>query len=59
MPYSGTAWSSTVQTVNYSTGGHTIEATGLGRVIIGKATSAAVSTDGGKTARGFTRVIIR
>ncbi len=54
MPYTGTAWSSTIQTVGTATaGGHTIEALAPDKVLVGNAQTgaspnpAALSTNGG------------
>ncbi len=54
MPYTGTAWSSTIQTVGTATaGGHTIEAMAPDKVLVGNAQTgaspnpASLSTNGG------------
>jgi len=60
MPYTGTAWSSTVDTVNSNVGtGHTIEAMAEGKVLVGaganQSYAASYSTNGAKSFAMWTR----
>ena len=63
MPYTGTAWSSTVTTTNTNiSGGHTIEAMAEGKVLVGnianQAFAAAYSTNGATSFSSWSRTAL-